>query len=62
MEWRVDFLIFYITKSFSLFKHKFFGVDKIAKDQVGSMAERKGMSFEEMEKWLGANLGYQFRL
>lgn len=37
---------------------KYFGVGKIAKDQVESLAERKGMSFEEMEKWLGSNLGY----
>jgi 5-methyltetrahydrofolate--homocysteine methyltransferase len=37
---------------------KYFGVGKIAKDQVESLAERKGMSFEEMEKWLGPNLGY----
>ena len=37
---------------------KYFGVGKIAKDQVESLAERKGMSFEEMERWLGPNLGY----
>ncbi|MEX1192431.1 MAG: methionine synthase [Brumimicrobium sp.] len=37
---------------------KYFGVGKIAKDQVESLAERKGMDFEEMEKWLGSNLGY----
>jgi 5-methyltetrahydrofolate--homocysteine methyltransferase len=37
---------------------KYFGVGKIAKDQVESLAERKGMSFEVMEKWLGPNLGY----
>jgi 5-methyltetrahydrofolate--homocysteine methyltransferase len=37
---------------------KYFGVGKIAKDQVESLAERKGMSFEEMEKWLSPNLGY----
>lgn len=37
---------------------KYFGVGKIAKDQVESLAERKGLSFEEMEKWLGPNLGY----
>ncbi|MDX1651417.1 MAG: methionine synthase [Brumimicrobium sp.] len=37
---------------------KYFGVGKIAKDQVESLAERKGFSFEEMEKWLGPNLGY----
>lgn len=37
---------------------KYFGVGKIAKDQVESLAERKGMSFEDMERWLGPNLGY----
>ena len=37
---------------------KYFGVGKIAKDQVISLAERKDMSFEEMEKWLSPNLGY----
>jgi 5-methyltetrahydrofolate--homocysteine methyltransferase len=37
---------------------KYFGVGKIAKDQVESLAERKGMSFEEMEKWMGPSLGY----
>lgn len=37
---------------------KYFGVGKIAKDQVESLAERKGMDFKVMEKWLGSNLGY----
>jgi len=37
---------------------KYFGVGKIAKDQVESLAERKGLTFEEMERWLGPNLGY----
>jgi 5-methyltetrahydrofolate--homocysteine methyltransferase len=37
---------------------KYFGVGKITKDQVESLAERKGMRFEEMEKWLGSNLSY----
>jgi len=37
---------------------KYFGVGKIAKDQVESLAERKGKSFEEMERWLGSNLSY----
>jgi 5-methyltetrahydrofolate--homocysteine methyltransferase len=37
---------------------KYFGVGRIAKDQVKSMAERKGMHFDTMEKWLGPNLNY----
>ncbi len=37
---------------------KYFGVGKIGKDQVEDLAKRKGMSFEEMERWLGPNLGY----
>lgn len=37
---------------------KYFGVGKIGKDQVEDLAKRKGLSFEEMEKWLGPNLGY----
>ena len=37
---------------------KYFGVGRIAKDQVKSMAERKGMDFATMEKWLGSNLNY----
>lgn len=38
---------------------KYFGVSKIDKDQVEDYAERKGMDFEEAEKWLGPNLGYE---
>ena len=37
---------------------KYFGLGKITKDQVENYAERKQMSIEEMEKWLGPNLGY----
>ena len=37
---------------------KYFGVGKIAKDQVEGLAERKGMPFEEMERWLSSNLSY----
>lgn len=37
---------------------KYFGVGKVAKDQIESLAERKGMSVEEMERWLGSNLSY----
>ncbi|MCZ4408638.1 methionine synthase [Cryomorphaceae bacterium 1068] len=37
---------------------KYFGVGRIAKDQVKSMADRKGMDFDSMEKWLAPNLNY----
>jgi len=37
---------------------KYFGVGRIAKDQVKSLAQRKGMDFDSMEKWLGPNLNY----
>ncbi|MDG0972716.1 MAG: methionine synthase [Crocinitomicaceae bacterium] len=37
---------------------KYFGVGKITKDQVESLAERKGLMVEEMERWLGPNLEY----
>ncbi len=37
---------------------KYFGVGKITKDQVDSLAERKGFTVEEMERWLGPNLEY----
>ncbi|RCX31144.1 methionine synthase [Thioalbus denitrificans] len=37
---------------------KYFSVAKIAKDQVESYSERKGMTVEEAERWLAPNLGY----
>lgn len=37
---------------------RYFGVGRIAKDQIESLAARKGMPVEEMERWLGSNLGY----
>jgi 5-methyltetrahydrofolate--homocysteine methyltransferase len=37
---------------------KYFGVGRIGKDQVKSIAERKGMDFASMEKWLAPNLNY----
>jgi len=37
---------------------KYFGVGRVAKDQVRSIAERKGMDFAIMEKWLASNLNY----
>lgn len=37
---------------------KYFGVGKIQKDQVESLANAKGISVAEMERWLGPNLAY----
>lgn len=37
---------------------KYFGLGKIEKDQVEDYAKRKGMSVEEVEKWLSPNLSY----
>lgn len=43
---------------FSHPESKYFGVGKIAEDQVADYAERKGWSKEEAERWLSPNLGY----
>jgi 5-methyltetrahydrofolate--homocysteine methyltransferase len=37
---------------------RYFNVGKIGRDQVESIAERKGKSVEEMERWLRPNLDY----
>jgi 5-methyltetrahydrofolate--homocysteine methyltransferase len=37
---------------------KYFNVGRIGRDQIESYARRKGMSVEEVEKWLGSNLAY----
>ncbi|GCC49999.1 methionine synthase [Chryseotalea sanaruensis] len=37
---------------------KYFGLGKIEKDQVLDYAKRKGMSVEEIERWLAPNLAY----
>jgi 5-methyltetrahydrofolate--homocysteine methyltransferase len=37
---------------------KYFGLGKIEKDQVEDYASRKGMSVEEIERWLSPNLSY----
>ncbi|HEX4084696.1 MAG TPA: methionine synthase [Chthoniobacteraceae bacterium] len=37
---------------------KYFGVGKIARDQVADYAGRKGESVDFVEKWLAPNLGY----
>jgi 5-methyltetrahydrofolate--homocysteine methyltransferase len=43
---------------FSHPQSKYFGVGKIAADQVADYARRKGWSQEEAERWLSPNLGY----
>jgi 5-methyltetrahydrofolate--homocysteine methyltransferase len=37
---------------------RYFGVGKIGADQVADYATRKGMSVEQVERWLRANLAY----
>jgi len=37
---------------------KYFGLGKIEKDQVEDYARRKGMSVQEVERWLAPNLSY----
>jgi 5-methyltetrahydrofolate--homocysteine methyltransferase len=37
---------------------KYFGLGKIEKDQVEDYARRKGMSIQEIERWLAPNLSY----
>ncbi len=37
----------------------YFGIGQVNKDQVKSLAERKGMSIKEMEKWLAPSLSYE---
>ena len=37
---------------------RYFGLGKIGKDQVADIANRKGQSFEEIERWLKPNLNY----
>ncbi|MCS7210761.1 MAG: methionine synthase [Chloroherpetonaceae bacterium] len=36
----------------------YFGVGKIGRDQVEDYAQRKGMTIEEVERWLAQNLNY----
>jgi 5-methyltetrahydrofolate--homocysteine methyltransferase len=43
---------------FSHPESKYFGLGKIAKDQVEEYAKRKGMSLEDVERWLAPNLNY----
>lgn len=61
----------YLTESFAMYptaavsgfyfahpKSRYFGLGKIAKDQVEDYAIRKNMDVETTEKWLSPNLGY----
>jgi 5-methyltetrahydrofolate--homocysteine methyltransferase len=43
---------------FSNSASKYFNVGKIEKDQVLDYHRRKGMSVEELERWLGPILNY----
>ena len=40
-------------------KAKYFSVGRLARDQVADYAARKGVSVEEIERWLAPNLGYE---
>ncbi|MCW3786079.1 methionine synthase [Plebeiibacterium sediminum] len=40
-------------------KAMYFGVGKIGKDQVEDLAKRKGITVEEVEKWIPVNLAYK---
>jgi len=37
---------------------RYFGLGKITKDQIDDYAIRKGMSVDEVERWLSPNLAY----
>jgi 5-methyltetrahydrofolate--homocysteine methyltransferase len=39
-------------------KSKYFGVGRVAKDQIADLARRKGRDIAWMERWLGSNLAY----
>jgi len=43
---------------FSHPESRYFNVGKIQRDQVESLAERKGVEVGELERWLSPNLGY----
>jgi 5-methyltetrahydrofolate--homocysteine methyltransferase len=37
---------------------RYFTVGRVDRDQVEDYAARKGMAIEEVERWIGPNLGY----
>jgi 5-methyltetrahydrofolate--homocysteine methyltransferase len=40
-------------------KSRYFGVGRIARDQVEDYASRKGVSVKQVESWLAPNLSYE---
>ena len=38
---------------------RYFAVDRVTRDQVEDYARRKGLTTQEVERWLAANLGYE---
>ncbi len=38
---------------------RYFSVGRIGQDQLGDYAERKDMSPDEVERWLGQNLAHE---
>jgi 5-methyltetrahydrofolate--homocysteine methyltransferase len=40
---------------------RYFSVGRLGRDQVEDYAARKGMPVEDVERWLGPNLGYVTR-
>jgi 5-methyltetrahydrofolate--homocysteine methyltransferase len=38
---------------------RYFLLGKVGRDQVEDYAARKGMTVEEVERWLSPNLGYE---
>ncbi len=43
---------------FSHPKARYFGIGKLARDQIADYANRKGMAVEQVERWLASALGY----
>ena len=43
---------------FSHAESRYFSVGQVARDQIESLAVRKNMTVEELERWLAPNLGY----
>lgn len=43
---------------FSHSESKYFAVGQVCKDQVSSYAKRKGLSMDEVERWLSPILSY----
>ena len=64
-----------ITESFAMlptasvsgmyFSHpeaRYFGIGKLARDQIEDYAARKGMDIQDAERWLASVLGYENQL